>query len=361
MSGMSDATVRPPVRPRRLRLEATSACQLRCPECPTATGETGPVIGTGHLKLEAFEQLLDRNPSLRHIELSNYGELFLNPQLPKIMQCAFERGVHLTAENGANLNTASDEALEALAKFRFRRITCSIDGASAETYSRYRVGGDFDTVISNIRKIQSFKARYRSPYPRLTWQFISFPHNQQEIAAARAMAQSLGMRFRVKLAWNEANDLVQIELGTIQGRNDYREKYGVDYMRSICRQLWHFPQVNWDGRVLGCCRNFWGEFGGNAFTEELTVVANSEKMRYARGMLQGHEPSRDDIPCTTCSLYLDMEKSGRWLTPHEVDIPGAVLDWLYRAGLANRFVLWCVGAVCRAVEELAFRCRWTFP
>jgi MoaA/NifB/PqqE/SkfB family radical SAM enzyme len=125
------------------------------------------------------------------VELSNYGELFLNPELPKIMEHAFTSGVQLTADNGANLNTVREETLEALVKFRFRRITCSIDGASAETYVRYRVGGCFETVIANIRKIQEYKSRYGSRYPRLAWQFISFPHNQHEIEPARKLARQL--------------------------------------------------------------------------------------------------------------------------------------------------------------------------
>jgi len=36
-------------------------------------------------------------------------------------------------------------------------------------------------------------------------------------------------------------------------------------MRGICHQLWHAPVLNWDGRVMGCCRNFWSDFGGKRF------------------------------------------------------------------------------------------------
>jgi MoaA/NifB/PqqE/SkfB family radical SAM enzyme len=304
----------PIVRPRRLRLEASSACQLKCPDCPTATGDTRPVLGVGHLRFDSFRKLLDRNPSLLHVELSNYGELFLNPELPKIMEHAFACGVQLTADNGANLNTVREETLEALVKFRFRRITYSIDGASAETYARYRVGGDFETVIANIRKIQEHKVRRGSPYPRLAWQFISFPHNQHEIETARKLARHLDMQFCLKLPWKDDADdeLVQInQKREPASRSEYSKRYGVNYMRPICRQLWRIPQVNWDGRVLGCCRNFWGEFGGNAFEDGIESITNSERMRYARAMLLGTRQSREDIPCATCDLYLQMKETGR--------------------------------------------------
>jgi hypothetical protein len=347
------------VKPRRLRLEATSVCQLHCPDCPTATGDARPVVGTGHLRFDHFRKLLDENPQLVHVELSNYGELFLNPNLPKIIEYAFSRGVMLTADNGTNLNYISEEALDAVVKYRFRSVNCSIDGATAETYAKYRVGGNFDGVIANIRKIQELKRVHRSRYPRLRWQFIAFPHNQHEIEAARKLAKSLGMKFNLKLPWKDhtENPANNSPLAQIATRAQYRERYGVELMRPICRQLWNLPQVNWDGRVLGCCRNFWGEFGGNAFVDGLQAVVNSDRMRYARGMLRGQNPAKADIPCSTCDLYLSMQRSARWITDAEIKIPTPLLDRIYRAGLANKFVLGAIAAVCRIAEMVYFRYR----
>ena len=134
------------------------------------------------------------------------------------------------------------------------------------------------------------------------------------------MARDLDMVFFAKLNWDpkfspiKDRDLVARELGMAEvTREEYKKKNSEDYMVSICHQLWESPQINWDGKVLGCCRNFWGDFGGNAFTEGLRESVNSETMSYARAMLQGQQPARDDIPCTTCEIYLGMRDSGRWL------------------------------------------------
>lgn len=54
-----------------------------------------------------------------------------------------------------NLNTVADDVLEGLVRYRLRTITCSIDGASRETYAIYRRHGDYDTVLGNIRKINA--------------------------------------------------------------------------------------------------------------------------------------------------------------------------------------------------------------
>jgi MoaA/NifB/PqqE/SkfB family radical SAM enzyme len=78
-----------------------------------------------------FRKLLDDNPGLKAIELSNHGEIFLNPALLSVLELAHERGVELSASTGVNLNKIRPEVLEGLVKYQFHRVYCSIDGAIA--------------------------------------------------------------------------------------------------------------------------------------------------------------------------------------------------------------------------------------
>ena len=139
--------------PIKIRLDASTACQLKCPTCPTARGDIAKSIGSGFLKFEDFKDLIDLNCRVKEIELSNWGEIFLNPEIIKIIKYAYLKKVALRCDTGANFNSVSDEDLEALVKYQFRSITCSIDGASSETYKMYRKGGDFKTVMANITQI----------------------------------------------------------------------------------------------------------------------------------------------------------------------------------------------------------------
>lgn len=141
-----------------------------------------------------FKTLIDGNPSIKQVELSDYGEMFPNPELLELMKYAHEHNVLLAANNGVNLNTIKEEVIEGLVKFGLRGLTCSIDGASQDTYAKYRVGGDFDRVIENVRKINHHKKAYGTQYPKLTWQFVVFGHNQHEIPMARTLARELGMK-----------------------------------------------------------------------------------------------------------------------------------------------------------------------
>ncbi|HBL15825.1 MAG: hypothetical protein A2X36_13465 [Elusimicrobia bacterium GWA2_69_24] len=316
----------PWIQPPRIRLGASTTCQLHCPLCPTTRGEVRKGIGTGFLKFEDFRGLVDENPWVLDIELSTWGEPFLNPDLSAIVEYAHRKGVSLSAGNGSNFNDVPQTVLEALVRCEFWSITCALDGACQKTHSRYRAGGDFDRVIGNIRRLNSLKAARGTPFPLLKWQFVALGDNEGEIPAARELARELGMEFFVKLSWEPG----------AEGRAAAQAAgpvtvYDTDLiLRRICTQLWRQPQINFDGRLLGCCSNFWADLG-DAFTEGLVESLNGERIGYARRMLMGQAPPRADIPCASCPTYREAaEGKARWITPAETVWPGSFASAAFR-------------------------------
>lgn len=316
-------------RPRKIRIDASTACQLRCRCCPTSRGDVGQHLGTGFLTLQNFKRIVDGNRFVSAVELANWGEIFLNPELLQIIRYAHARSIALYASTGVNLNHADETVLEALVRCRFRGLTCSIDGASQETYGQYRIGGDFRQVIDNIKTINRFKLRYHSPYPRLKWQFIAFGHNEHEISHARTMAEDLNMAFEVKLSWEDLYtesfapiknaELIRRQTGLgVATRGEFRAKNNREYFwENSCLKLWISPQINYDGRILGCPVNFWGDYG-NAFETGGLASLDNEKMAYAKEMLMGIRESREDIPCSQCTIYQRMRRTGTWVTARDL-------------------------------------------
>ena len=289
------------VEPTKARLEASTACQLRCPACPTTRGDVGRHLGTGLLKPADFAEFLKLNPGLQAVELSNYGEVFLNPDLVELLRLAYEREVRITLSNGVNMNRVSAEALEALVRYQVHHITCSIDGATQDVYAKYRVGGDLDSVLANLERLLEIRRRLKSDKPYLTWQFVLFEHNRHELERARALASELDMKFVTKSDW----------------RAPKAESNHTFTFHSPCLQLWESPQINWDGRLLGCCVNCWQGFGGNAFESSLSELVNQEPVKYARKMLVGEAEARPEIPCTRCGRYKTMVESGDYVRPQQ--------------------------------------------
>jgi MoaA/NifB/PqqE/SkfB family radical SAM enzyme len=296
---------------RAVRLEVSSKCQLKCPLCPTGTGTNrkGPV-GWGHLSAENFRKFIALNPKVRWIELSNYGEIFLNPEFATILSIANEAKVQVSALNGVNLNNCTPEALEAVVKYKLRGMTLSIDGASQETYSIYRIGGNFDRVIENVRTLNRFKKQYNSIFPYLRWQFVVFGHNEHELEKARMMAEELGASFHPKMNWNltysppKNLDKISSNVGRdLSSAEKIQEQSDADnHTYGFCGQLWRTPQINWDGKVLGCCVNVWGDFG-NAFEQPLHTLLKEEPYANAKAMLLGKKAPSKDIPCWNCPTY----------------------------------------------------------
>ncbi len=292
-----------------LRIDASNACQLRCPTChQVKEGEHS--FRRMHLKFDDFRKFVDQHPTFKNIELADNGEIFLNPDLEKIFQYAFTKKIDLTARDGVNLNDASEMALEYMVKFKVRLVLVSIDGASPETYRIFRQKGDFQRVIENIEIINRYKRHYGSKFPVLVWQFIVFGHNEHEIPLARSMAKKLNMRFFLKFNADPSyspvknKELVRKEMG-YSSMTEYEDITKTVYAFS-CHQLWRAPQIGPQGDLLGCCYNNRENAFGNVFELGLEKVLKSERFIYAKKMLLGQKNAREDIPCINCSVYKNM-------------------------------------------------------
>ena len=305
-------------------------------------------IGEGYLKFKNFSNLVNSNPQIRDVRLDNFGEMFLNPELAPIIEYAYKKNIKISCDTGVNLNYVTDEILESLVKHRFSSLTCSMDGASDSTYKIYRVGGDFKEVVNNIRKINRYKKKYNSKFPNLKWQFIVFGHNEHEIPIAKEMAKSLNMEFYTKMSWDKAyspikdKNFVMAQTGwPCVTRAEHEQLIGKNCMRGVCYILWHSPRVSWDGKVSGCCWNTWSEFGGNVFLDGYINSINGEKINYAKQMLLGKAEPHEDIPCSTCEIYLKLRKTKDYLTLSEIfryqSVSHKIFALLYRKLGLKRF------------------------
>jgi len=284
---------------KEIRIEVSSVCQLRCPLCPQVDGQLKEHIGFGFLEFANFKKLVDENPEIKSIEISNWGEIFLNPELNDILAYSHKKGVSLTAFSGVNLNTVNEETLEDIVKYQLKGMLVSLDGASPETYRQYRVKGNFNTVIANIQKINEFKKKYNSPFPVLNWQFIIFKHNEHEISKAKALAKKLNMSFFIKKNWGESNPS-NTTSSSFKKRPKIRDRIQPTLIATeLCGQMWESPQINWDGKLLGCCVNKWGDYG-NVFEQGLKSCLQNPKYIHAKRALLGREKITENMPCYSC-------------------------------------------------------------
>ena len=126
-----------------------------------------------------------------------------------------------------------------------------------------------------------------------------------EFVAAKEMARALGMRFSIRLNFLEDYSPVRTGADCALPNIISRKEYWQTKKRAYCfpcPQLWCSPQVNWDGKLLGCCANIRGDFG-NVFAQGLRECLAGERYSYAKQMLLGRARPREDIPCVKCIVF----------------------------------------------------------
>lgn len=286
-------------------IDMSTICQLRCVECSTSKGIThSGIIGKGQLSFDDFRKFVDTNQQIKRIEMSNWGEIFLNHDILRIMKYAYERGVTLYCGNGTNFNYVPDDVLEGLVMYQVEYLNLSIDGASQETYEIYRRGGNFNQVLSNIERLNYFKDKYNSIIPKLSWQFVIFGHNEHEIPLVKELCVKYNMVFNPKLNYSNFSpvkdkDFVRRESGLgVADRLEYKAKNGTEY-KSPCYHCFSSPQINWNGDILGCSVNKWRILGS---LREYNIIEWEKSRTFTSlvNLLFHGIKDETDLPCYHC-------------------------------------------------------------
>jgi radical SAM protein with 4Fe4S-binding SPASM domain len=200
----------------------------------------------------------------------------------------------------------TEENAEKLALSNLSKLIVSLDGMSAHTYSIYRKGGDFDTVIRGIEIISS-AIKKRNSDLKLEIQFLVSRYNEGEIEKAKEFADKVNAQFKLK----SMQIINKEEIGEWQPENKKYRRYKPENgkfrisstLSNRCFRLWTNPVVTWDGKVVPCCfdkdaSHIMGDLNISTFRE----IWNGEKyMEFRRSLLQGRE--KLDI-CNNCTTGL---------------------------------------------------------
>ena len=199
----------PPVRPidagpqpSRMYIECTAACNISCTQacCAPETGITR-TRQAGMLDFDLFRRVIDEaGPSLVRVDFFNYGEAFLHKravEMCEYIKATFPHIYLYTSTNGLALTEAQARRL---VHSGIDEVTFSIDGATQESYVKYRQRGRFDVAIANLRAMADEKRKCGLDVPFLNWRYILFVWNdsEAEMQEARRLADAIGVD---RLCW----------------------------------------------------------------------------------------------------------------------------------------------------------------
>jgi MoaA/NifB/PqqE/SkfB family radical SAM enzyme len=296
--------------PYRYNIDPTNVCNLRCPLCPTGLGVLGRERGL--MDLASFKKLIDQiAPYAYLVELYNWGEPFLHPQIFEMIQYASLKriGVRLSS----NLNRYNREMAYKTVASGLDAIIVSIDGATQETYEKYRRGGKLERVLNNVRLLVEAKNEAGSRLPFITLRMLINRYNESEIDQVRALAIELGVdAFTTGTLFVDTTDKKQIdEWLPVNGELSYYD-YSAEKLETIwhCADLWESMTINWDGGLAPCCflHKKVHDYE-NAFNRSLKDIWNGDAYISSRRVfsLGGSKRGPVNTICTTCKgrpLYL---------------------------------------------------------
>jgi len=309
-------TTRLHARPLKLTFDPTNICQLACPLCPTGLRIQDRKPDSA--PLGAFERLMDEvGDYIFFLDLYNWGEPLLNPQLPDMIGIAARKGIVTCVSTNLSLPLPEDR-LRALLTSGLSELIVSIDGASQATYGTYRRRGNWSLAVENLRRLAAARKELGQGRPLLTWRFYVFRFNEHEIDRARAMAEEIGVDrivfgtpFLEDARFSAPEGIVDIDRGwasTIPEYNRYQPGHpeysppGTAAVRKRCD--WHYVStaINPDGTVSPCCAVYGmqNDFGVLDGSQSYMELVNGPRFRAIRDRFAGRRSDSTGLVCERC-------------------------------------------------------------
>lgn len=289
--------------PMTISIEPTTACNLRCPECPS--GLRAFTRPTGNLKQDFFRKTIDElHKQLIYLIFYFQGEPYINPGFLDMVKYANDAGIYtITSTNGHFLN---DENAKKTIESGLDRMIISVDGTTQETYENYRKEGNLESVLQGARNIVKWKKKMNSSTPHTIFQFLVVKPNEHQIYEIYKLAEEIGIdEVKLKTAqvyeYEQGNELIP----TIEKYSRYKKNKDGTYsvknkLLNHCWKLWHACVITWDGLVVPCCfdkdaQHRLGDMKSKPFRE---IWHGEDYDKFRKQLLKG----RDQIDiCKNCT------------------------------------------------------------
>lgn len=338
-------------RPYKMKIESTNICNTKCQLCPTGLGLRGR--RKGRMAYEQYAELIRQTKKhLFALDLSMWGDPLVAPDIYKMIGHAHKNGIwtyissnlhgfKIEPRKQRDGTLAEQDDATKLITSGLDMLTCSLHGASQETFAIYQPGKDFGDALAKVKHIVETKKKLRSTTPAIQLNFVVTKHNEHEIEPFRKMAEELGCKPIFSTASMNVRFLDKDKKLTPLGladdvlakkTKDHLEEWlpeNKDYVLSAydemretgehrgeefngkksynCSWPWRQSVINWDGSVATCCGSFEErEDIASVVEQSFAKVWNSEKYRLSRRSFKKKISAKDseDNPCATCPGFM---------------------------------------------------------
>lgn len=274
--------------PVQLVLEVVAACNLSCRACPYPNLKREKGVMSDDLYEKIVSEIGRNSPNETNLWFAFMGEpTTLGEKLFRMIKLAKDKGIKNTSLN-TNATLITGQMIDWIFQSGIDKIYISVDAASADSYGKIRIGGDFQKVKENTLKLLAKRKEKGLKKPEVITQFISMEENSNEEESFKEYWPSVGAiaKIRRKLGWGG-----QIESKDLNIAQSDRNMPCPWIMRQMV--------VLWDGRVAQCDADYEGIYSaGDINKQTIFEVWNGELKKRREKHLGG---DFDFMPCSQCN------------------------------------------------------------
>ncbi|MVF11183.1 radical SAM protein [Ketobacter sp. MCCC 1A13808] len=277
--------------------EVTNVCNLKCPFCLTGKGISGG-RDVRHMSFDEAKKIIDQvGEYIYMMQLYTWGEPLLNKDIYRIIEYAKSKNIFvMISTNATMLNKVNSEKL---VNSGIDYVMVAVDGGSNETYEKYRVGGNYEKVLENVKNLVNARRTLSKVHPFVEWQFIVFRHNEHEVKQVEAMCYEMGVnKFTPLPAYVEDESWLPVG-------DEYKVEVFNPERLMNCDRPWTHLNVRADDGVAPCCYEFKKEDDfGTLVDDAFRPIWNNHHFRTSRKLIvqkrKGLEVDKEDIICYEC-------------------------------------------------------------
>ena len=132
---------------REIKIDVTNICNLSCPLCPDTGRRTAKQQDQELMSFDKFKKFVDGIKVFpEQISFGSKHEPLINKSIFQMIDYINTKQKCLQTTILTNLNLLN--SVSDLINSKVKNILIGLDGIDQESYSKYRVGGNFDVVIN---------------------------------------------------------------------------------------------------------------------------------------------------------------------------------------------------------------------
>jgi len=285
--------------PRKIYIEPTNICNLKCVHCVHDGALTRK---PGYFDYDLYTRMIDDIADLAmhtKVQFTGVGEPFFHKRIFDMIKYASDRGFFTLMNSNATI--LDREKCERLVDSGLDYLHVSLDGVTKKTYEAIRVGADFDKVIENIFTLFEVRQEKHGDHLAVILGIVDQKRNRDEVEQFLRYFEQYPFHHVV------AGELFN-HMGTVEEASlNYADRAQAPIETyPVCNTPWDLLSFNCDGQAVACNYDFDNRYViGDAHDEGVLDIWNSQRMQDFRANLlkRDYAPLEKNGPlCSECTI-----------------------------------------------------------